>query len=273
MQIIKYSYFSDLSSENGGAIYQDSNSNINISCSIFINNHAEEYGCSIYKSKGSLNIEKTDFTKCYSISNQDGIGGNCLYQDGDLTFFECISSHLCGINPSESSDTAFLIRNTNSEIKFINATSNYGNDGSSSISLSSKTESSHVIFLNVHSIKDAFAIESWSKQYKVEKSNFVHFDHTINTYIIWMEKPSLLAFKECCFFETDNVPLSYLDRTFQTESCLSDINNEKFSYFNSITTNYFNIDPLCDFSCKITSYNNLYYDFHSFLPLILVIII
>ena len=87
-----------------------------------------------------------------------------------------------------------------------------------------------------------------------------------------MESPNLLVFKECCFFETNNVDLSYANFTFETESCYSDINDENFTFVSSITTHYFKIDPLCDLLSKNTCENNNYYELHSLLTLIVILL-
>ena len=238
--MISYSCFSDLTADNGAAIFQNFPRNLNILCCIFHDNRVTTNGGSIYFEKGILNITNTAFTKSYSTAAANNVGGNALYQDSSETVFKHVSAYLCAIKREESGDSTFTLKGTDGKIEYLNSTSNSGHDGSSSISLYAKSSASYAKFLNIIKPGDGYSIESMSLKYTVSKSNFVGFDQQINIAVVYEVQDGLFKFEDCCFFETNSIPFSFRGRKCEIVNCFSDYNNQDFTYKTQITTHNLN---------------------------------
>ena len=244
--MISYSCFSDLRATNGSAIFQDSAQSLNIICCLFQRNRVTKYGGSVYFANGALNITKTVFTKSCSTAQDDDVGGNAIYQNGNETIIEHVSSYLCAIIREESGDSAFMITSTECKIEYLNSTSNSGHQGASSIRLLTKCSDSYAKFLNTIKVGDSFAIESWASKYTVYISNFIGFDKSINAAVVWEFSNNSIKFDQCCFFDTNSLQFSMYDLKCEIVNCKADYDDEKFTYFIQLTTHDIKINPICD---------------------------
>ena len=224
MSFISFSSFSFFNKIGNGSVISTKSFNLEITCSHFESNSVTEFGGSIFLIDSSLYLSKTSFFKCYSTSKTNDVSGNALYQAGAESFVNNTSTQLCGISKDKCSDSSMKFEYSLIKINSINASSNYGYYGSSFCSFRSGKTNSYMEYSNCYRVYDNYAIESSINDLRIDKCNFIYFNKTFNTAILWMNDNNKFKFVECSFFETDDVQLSANDIECEFENCFSNSN-------------------------------------------------
>ena len=120
MSHISYSVFEDFRKTGSGGVIEQDSLDIDITCSILQNNHASQYGGSIYITNCKLNIKQTSFSKSYSEAYRDGTTGNTIHQSQTELIISDASTYLCGPSSTQYSDSSIKVSKCLTKVSFLN---------------------------------------------------------------------------------------------------------------------------------------------------------
>ena len=245
---------------NGGALEIDSEKNLLIKTCFFVSISVSLNGGSVFLNIATVKFEDTCFDNSYSTKYGDNAAfGNAIYVNGFTYIQRCICHHSGPREGTGCDSTIFLNYGFNTE--YLNASSNYGFGGPSSIaSASGKVLDSVKFSTDVNSHTDF--IYTASSAYTIYNSNIVNSTNVLYG-IIWESQDNLITFDNCIFINMHPI-FSSSDTSYIITNCIvNSQTNTIFTYTQNPTTFdfFFEIKPNkgCATLKKISFYIKLTY--------------
>ena len=233
--LVENSWFENFHvSSNGGAFCVD-NIYFDISCCFFTNNSCGSYGSCFYCTKTFLTLKKSYFFLCWSQAKRGDVFGNVGYLSENSVTVENIEILKCGKNENECSDSALYFEKGIIKPSYINASFNYGFEGSASFTARNAYETSIAKYINVVNGRDESMLQFAYKSFTVQYTNLINCSECSGTIILGTEGISI-TLEKCIIWNTGKkeilrpanvfVPIqTFCDREFnplpKTESCSS----------------------------------------------------
>ena len=209
METIKVSQaiFENFHQSVNGSVFSLQDRIISIECCTFNENSCQKYGGCIYCYQSDLTIKKTSFFHCCSIGHQPNIYGNVLLLHGKQARINNINTHLCSYSDTKCGDSSICFLYSLVNIKYLNASSNFGYSGGSGFTMKWTEENSNSSYANIVDSRDESVFQTQYGEYSVYNSNFIDCSQCSGQ-IIYQSKTEEITLYNCIFKNTGNVPFT-----------------------------------------------------------------
>lgn len=231
---IRYSSFANLVGlESGGAINVTSNE-YKITNNEFVNCSANQTGGAIYAVGCTIESKCCIFNRCFVQTHLNDHWGNAFRIDSSKLVIDSLNVHQCGIDNEKSGDSATSVQYSHLEIKNINYSSNYGDNGASMISVIYISQDSNARYLNGVDGHDHNLIEAKHQPMTFQYCNMI--DGSKSKYMFYCLNTTLTF--ENCVFQNSHKVLNLVDGTIILTNCTSDIKYSGYIFINK------NLNPI-----------------------------
>ena len=257
------------SSLNGGVFCVDS-VNFDIKCCIFTNNSCIRYGACFYCTKTSLILKKTSFYLCWCQAKAGDVFGNVGYLSENNAYTENVCVRLCGKNANDCSDSALYFEKGIIQLFLLNASTNYGFEGSASFTARYADVASIARYINVLDGKDESMMQFAYKPFRVEYANLINC-LDCSRVIILSNSEAQITLVNCIIWNTGNKDILYPLDKFTSIGTYCDRNYPPLSSTASCSTYHIFINIKCQTN-EIQQCNNYIYLNYQFLFALIIII-